>query len=169
MQSNGGSKVGLVRKFCSRVASKVNHFLAEGYLRLVRLCLQPRLKGNALKSVAIAVLAVSSVLTMGRLPEILYPVVGSVSIDVVNLILWPLSANVEPSQPMRSVSFTGNLNVNVASMVRAASHRTDANFWPWLAPSEKSGIRFVRQDVDQFVVLDEHDANYITVTNPKRD
>jgi hypothetical protein len=58
--------------------------------------------------------SVLPVLTSGNAAQIFKSVVGTISIDVVNLIFWPFSVHNQPSNPVRKIQSAFNLNADVS-------------------------------------------------------
>ena len=140
------------------VAAKPPRFSVDRYLSAVRLLAQPRHVANTFKTCAIGLLAVSAVLGVGRLAQVLEPVVVTFPVDVVKLIFRPTTRHIEPRQPVLGIAATVNFDVAVAPMVTAARARTNTDFGARQTPSEVAGCGVVTQN---FADVGGGDHHYI--------
>lgn len=143
---SGCVSIGIVRSLCCFERTKV--FLSsvqeDRRLPIVH-------KLNALKSrfVRPVTSGVHRILRPGSQPQVGNPVVGTVSIDVINLVLRPIAVNVKPSKPMGHIRFTVDSNGNMATGspafigMPAASNLSRLYLISSDTPPEKTGFGLV--------------------------
>lgn len=112
-------KVRIMRKLRGGVASKINVFSVQ-----LDGCLKPAaMNSHPKKSACVALLGRPLVLHVhgcGYAPEVVDPVIGFVSVNVVNISIRPFGIYIKPSKPVRLVDPPGDMNVDVATISLAA-------------------------------------------------
>lgn len=98
-------------------------------------------------------LAIEAILHVRTFAKILKAIVGRVTVDVIDIVLWPSAVHIQPCQAMRRMAarLFGNPNLDVVAH-RAAGRLSRVLIVPfrWVSfseePSEDSRYRIVGQD-----------------------
>jgi hypothetical protein len=99
---------------------------------------------------------VSLVLKGRSLPNIGEPVVGGVSVNMIDEMNRPRPMNIEPRETMSAIPTAVNLNTNPTCTVAAPGDVSDSVLLPMAsnAPSEDAGIRTIEQLFAEFFSRD---------------
>ena len=140
MQALSSIAIGRMGIFFGVKTSKVDNFFVVRNLSLPasRSKAHPMQMTNPFKPMLIAVFRVCSILPVSGLTKVFKSVVGFVSIDVVNLIFWPLTSDIKPNKPMDRVALPTKFKVNIPFVMKAPSYLPNANFWSWFFPNQTS-------------------------------
>jgi hypothetical protein len=93
---------------------------------------------------------IPGVFAIGCDPEISEAVVGPIAVDVINMPNRPLARDVEPSQTMRHVEMTVDLDMPVPARLSAPRNITGRCIPRIDPPKERPGIGFVPQQATDF-------------------
>ena len=142
--------VRLMRKLRGGVASKINVFSVQLDGRLK----PAAMNGHPKKAACVALLGGPLVLHVhgcGDAPEVVDPVIGFVSVDVVNVAIRPNSMHIKPSQPVRTVNPSGDMDVDIATVSLAACRASfgGAPSPPMREPREKARVLVIRKKFSQ--------------------
>ena len=139
-----------MRKLRGGVASKINVFSVQldGRLKPAAMNSHPK------KSACVALLGRPLVLHVhgcGDASEVVDPVIGFVSVNVVNISIRPFGIDIKPSKPVRLVDPPGDMNVDVATISLAAGRSSfgGASSPPMREPREKARVLVIRKKFSQ--------------------
>lgn len=133
---------------------KVDHSLIMRNLRLPTAVgvFHPWKPSDSLKTMFVCCFAVSPILTIGCFAKIFKSIVGTISVNVINMLFRHSSSYIEPNNPMCSIVFPVNLKIRVAATVNAPSFIANADFWSGAIPVKESSFRVVAQNRRKFVM-----------------
>ncbi|MFA7256033.1 MAG: hypothetical protein WC047_00460 [Kiritimatiellales bacterium] len=80
------------------------------------------------------VTSISQIAALRDFPQIINHIVQLVSVDVVNLVLWPIAMVVEPDEPVRKERFTLDSYLEIATTINASGYISSMDSSPALSP-----------------------------------
>lgn len=157
-------KVSLFRR---RKTPEINHFFVVCNLGRPRLFLKPFFVVNAFISVFIRRFAVGSIFAMARKAKVRNAIVGSITIDMVNLFFRPFFVYEKPSKPVPRITSAINFYVAISFIFfHIPSFIAHLNFRARRRPYENPGFRVIMKDLEKFFMFDhggilpEREADY---------
>lgn len=145
----------LMSFFGSCKTAKINDFFIKGNLCGPRLFFKPFFVRNTFVPMLAGCASIGPILPICRFTQIFNAVVGSNSINMVDLFFGPNAIDIKPRQTMRRIRFPIKLYVNVPLvLLEVPGGLANLNFWSRRRPRKNPSGWIITQRFRKFLMCD---------------